>query len=127
MGGQKKKILIIEDDPTQSMMYEVALTTAGYKTIMASTAKSGIALAQKEKPDLIYLDMVLGDISGSDVIKILKADPLTKELTIVVLSNLNKKETIDKCRQLGATDFLIKMQYLPKDVVEKTKEYLKIN
>lgn len=124
MAVRKKKILIVEDDPTQAMMYEVALSAAGYKTIIVNTAKTGIAAAQKEKPDLIYLDMILGDMQGSDVINILKSDNSTKDLKIVILSNLNKKEIIDKCKSLGATDFLIKMQYLPKDIVGKTKEYL---
>lgn len=125
MAVKKKKILVIEDDPTQSMMYEVSLKGAGYKTLVANTAKQGIALAEKEQPDLIFLDMVLGDMEGSEVIKILKSDPKTQKLMIIALSNLNKKEIIEKCKALGAADFLIKMQYLPRDVVEKAGEYLK--
>lgn len=119
------KILIIEDDLTQAMMYEVAFNNGGYETIVANNGKGGIAKAQSEKPDLIYCDMVLGDITGQDVIATLKSDPATRDLKIVALSNLNKKEVQDEVLRLGAIEFLVKMQYVPRDIVAKTAEYLK--
>lgn len=119
------KILIIEDDLTQAMMYEVAFTNAGYETIVANNGKEGIAKAQSEKPDLIYCDMVLGDITGQDVISTLKSDTATRGLKIVALSNLNKKEVQDEVLHLGAIEFLVKMQYVPRDIVAKTAGYLK--
>jgi CheY-like chemotaxis protein len=119
------KILVIEDDLTQSMMYEVAFTNAGYKVVVANSGKDGIAKARSEAPDLIYCDMILGDLTGQEVIRTLKTDPATQNLKIVALSNLNKKEVQDEVLQLGAEEFLVKMQYVPKDIVAKTPGYLK--
>jgi CheY-like chemotaxis protein len=118
------KILIIEDDPTQSMMYGLEFSNKGFEVSIASSGKEGIAKAQTEKPDLIFCDMLLGDLSGQDIVKTLKADDLTKGITIVALSNLNKKEVQDEMIGLGARDFLVKVQYVPKDIAAKASEYL---
>lgn len=120
------KVLIIEDDPTQSMMYEIAFTSKGFEVVVANSGKEGIAKAQTEKPDIIFCDMVLGDLTGQDIIKTLKSDPVTKDLKIIVLSNLNQKEIQDEVLALGADEFLVKMVYFPRDIVEKAKEHLKI-
>lgn len=121
----KKKILLVEDDPTQAMMYQTAFNGAGYRALVAATGRQGIELAKKEKPDLIFLDVLLGDLNGTEVLKELKADPATKELKAVMLSNLNKEELKAECRRLGALDFLLKMQFLPKEIIAKIEEYLR--
>lgn len=118
MSTKDKKILLIEDDPTQAMMYELCFANAGYKTFVAHGGHEGIVLAKNELPDMIFLDMIMGDMEGIEVLKTLKADPATKDIRIVGLSNLNKKEFADRCRQAGALDFLVKMQYLPRDIVD---------
>ncbi len=120
------KVLIIEDDPTQSMMYEIEFNSKGFETVVANSGKDGIAKAQTEHPDIIFCDMVLGDLIGQDVIKVLKSDPITKDITFIALSNLNQKEVQDEVLGLGAAEFLVKMVYFPKDIVAKAKEHLKI-
>lgn len=120
----KVKILIIEDDQTQGMMYELAFDLAGYEVAVAESGKLGIAKAQEFKPDLIFLDMLLGDMTGQEILRALKANPLTDKLKVVALSNLNKKEIADECYALGALDYLVKMQFIPKEVVEKVPGYL---
>ncbi|KKR21146.1 MAG: Response regulator receiver [Parcubacteria group bacterium GW2011_GWE2_39_37] len=125
MEDKKAKILIAEDDPAQLMMLEVSLMNAGYSVVTATNGKTTITQASAEKPDLIFLDMLMPDIGGLDVIKKLKGDPITKNIKIVALSNLNKKEIIDQCLAAGALDFLVKMLFVPKDIVEKVGEYLK--
>lgn len=125
METKKYKILIAEDDPAQVMISEVSLINAGYTVIVATNGKATVEMAKSELPDLIFLDMLMPDIGGLDVIKILKADSLTKNIKIVALSNLNKKEIIDECMAAGALDFLVKMLFVPKDIVEKAGEYLK--
>lgn len=120
------KVLIIEDDPTQSMMYELEFANKGFDVVVAGNGKEGIAKAQTVKPDIIFCDMVLGDLTGQDVIKVLKADPLTKDIKVIALSNLNQKEIQDEMMKLGATEFLVKMAYFPRDIVAKAKEHLDI-
>jgi CheY-like chemotaxis protein len=121
---EKIKILIIEDDQTQAMMYELAFSSAGYETKVAESGKLGIAMAQEFQPDLIFMDMLLGDMTGQEILIAMSANPMTKNLRKVALSNLNKKEISDECIRLGAIDFLVKMQYIPKEIVEKVPAYL---
>lgn len=120
----KAKILVIEDDPAQAMMYQVALVAAGFKVFLADTAATGLALAVRQQPDLIFLDMVLPDADGLATLKTLKTNLKTAGIKIIVLSNLNKREVIDQSLRSGAADFLVKMQFLPKEVAAKAKEQL---
>lgn len=122
---EKVKILIIEDDPTQAMMYELAFSSAGYETAVAASGKEGIALAQQFRPAIVFLDMILGDLTGQEILVALRDNPMTKDIKKVALSNLNKKEVAEECLKLGAIDFLVKMQFIPKEIVEKVPEYLK--
>ncbi|MEI8361160.1 MAG: response regulator [bacterium] len=121
---EKIKILVIEDDQTQAMMYELAFTTAGYLVDVAYTGKQGITKAQEFKPDLIFLDMLLGDMKGQEILVALNSNPLTKDIKKVALSNLNKKEIADECYKLGVLDFLVKIQFIPKEIIEKIPGYL---
>jgi CheY-like chemotaxis protein len=122
--GGAKKILLIEDDPQQIMIYETEFNNYGYKIMVADNGMKGIEIAKRELPDLIFLDMILGDIEGMQVLRKLKAEPKTKDLKVVVLSNLNKKELADEAAALGAIDYLVKIQYLPREIVEQAKKYL---
>lgn len=120
-----KKILLIEDDATQVMMYSVEFENFGYKLLVANKGKDGIDLANKEKPDLILLDMLLGDMEGIEVLKTIKNDPKTKDLKVVVMSNFSKKGIEQDCRQAGAFDFWSKSQFVPREIVTKAEAAMK--
>lgn len=125
MGNAKPKILLVEDDDDQSMMYEFALRRSGFNVAIARNGKEGIIMALKEQPNLILLDLVLPDMSGQSILTELKGIHATKDIKVVILSNLNKKEVIEECYRLGAEDFVIKMQFLPREVAAKVAGYLK--
>jgi CheY-like chemotaxis protein len=119
-----KKVMLVEDDPTQSMMYELEFKNNGYHVIIADNGAKALKTAVLEQPDIIFLDMILGDMSGLELLKRLKAEPKTKNIKTVVLSNLQKKEIIDEAKAVGALDFLVKMHFFPKDVVARCNKYL---
>lgn len=121
---KKKKVMLVEDDPTQSMMYELEFSNHGYRVVIADSGAKALKMASKEQPDIIFLDMILGDMSGLELLKKLKADPKTKNIKAVVLSNLQKKEIIEEAKEIGALDFLIKVHFFPKDVVIRCGKYL---
>lgn len=125
MANAKPKILLIEDDDDQLMMYEIALKKAGFSVIFARNGKQGIIMSLKYKPDLILLDLVLPDMSGQETLTELKNLHATRDIKVVILSNLNKQEVIEECYDLGAEDFIIKMQFLPREVAAKALTYLK--
>ena len=84
----------------------------------------GLRLARTKKPDLILLDLILPKINGFDVLKQLKEDPDTKEIPVIVLTNLEGMQDIEKVIGLGATTYLIKANYSLVEVMEKIKKAL---
>ena len=119
-----KKILFIEDEATLQKTFGDVLQQKGYKVINALDGEIGLRLAKSEKPDLILLDLILPRIHGFDVLKRLKQDPETKAIPIIVLTNLEGIQDIDKVIELGATTYLVKTQYKIEEVIEKIKKIL---
>ena len=119
-----KKILFIEDESALQKTIGEVLKQEGYQLISALDGESGLRLAQKEKPDLILLDLVLPKLHGFDVLKKLKADKETSHIPVIVLTNLEGVEEVEKAIELGATTYLIKAQYSLEEVIEKIKKAL---
>ncbi len=84
----------------------------------------GLNLAKEQKPDLILLDLILPKINGFDVLKNLKADKETKEIPVIVLTNLEGIEDVERVLSLGATTYLVKTQYEIEEVLGKIKKAL---
>ena len=82
----------------------------------------GLKLAKSKKPDLILLDLVLPKVHGFEVLKELKSDSGTKDIPIIVLTNLEAIEDVNKAIELGAKTYLVKTQYNLEEVVEKVKK-----
>ena len=119
-----KKILFIEDESALQKTVGESLKQEGYDIISAIDGEVGLRLAQEKKPDLIILDLVLPKMHGFDVLKKLKENTETENIPVIVLTNLEGVEDIDKAIELGATTYLVKAQYDLKEVVEKIKKTL---
>jgi len=93
----RKKILIVEDDMDAQLMLEKGLTAEGYSVITAYNGNKALFLAKSNRPDLIILDKVLGDMDGEEVVAKLKHDSKTKDIPIIFLSALfSKTEALKK-------------------------------
>ena len=119
-----KKILFIEDESALQKTFGEVLGQEGYEVVSALDGESGLRLAESEKPDLILLDLVLPKIHGFEVLKILKGNSNTKDIPIIVLTNLEAIEDVDKAIELGATTYLVKAQYSLEEVLIKVKKVL---
>lgn len=119
-----KKILFVEDESALQKTFGDILGKNDYKMVSALDGEIGLRLAKSEKPDLILLDLVLPRVHGLEVLKKLKEDPETKEIPVIVLTNLEEMEDIDKAIKLGATTYLVKMRYTIEEVMEKVKKAL---
>jgi DNA-binding response OmpR family regulator len=119
-----KKILFIEDESALQKTFGEVLGQEGYEVVSALDGESGLRLAESEKPDLILLDLVLPKIHGFEVLKKLKGDSNTKDIPIIVLTNLEAIEDVDKAIELGATTYLVKAQYSLEEVLIKVKKVL---
>jgi DNA-binding response OmpR family regulator len=119
-----KTILFIEDESALQKTFGDILRKEGYQMISALDGEIGLKLAKGKTPDLILLDLILPKIHGFDVLKKLKEDEETKEIPVIVLTNLEALREIDKAIELGARTYLVKTQYSLEEVVEKIKKAL---
>jgi len=120
-----KKILFIEDEFTLQKSMGEFLEKAGFKIIQALDGEIGLNLAEKEKPDLILLDLILHKISGFEVLKRLKENKETKDIPVIILTNLEESTDVGKSLELGATTYLVKSDQSLDDVLERIKETLR--
>jgi len=120
-----KKILFIEDEAALQKTFGEILRQEGYEMVSALDGEIGLRLAEAEKPDLILLDLILPRMHGFDVLKELKTKEPTKNIPIIILTNLEKAEDIQKALELGATTYLVKANYTLEEVIKKVKKVLK--
>ncbi|MBI2042468.1 MAG: response regulator [Candidatus Nealsonbacteria bacterium] len=119
-----KKILFIEDESALQKTFSEVLTQEGYQMLSALDGEEGLRTAKSAKPDLILLDLILPKLHGFEVLKALKEDPATKDIPIIVLTNLESTSDVEKALELGATTYLVKASYDLEDVVKKVKDAL---
>ncbi len=116
-----KKILFIEDEQALQRTISEALHREGFEVLNAIDGDSGARLAKTEKPDMILLDLILPRRSGFDVLKELKATEETKDIPVIVLTNLESPADVDRAIELGATTYLVKANYDLSDIIKKIK------
>lgn len=119
-----KKILFIEDEAALQEAFGGFLKQAGYKVLNALDGEIGLRLAKTEKPDLILLDIVLPKYNGFEVLEKLKSEKETENIPVIVLTNMEKMEDINKAIELGAKTYLVKTQYELKEVIDKIKKII---
>jgi len=119
------KILFVEDEPMLQKELAEILNQEKFKTLSAFDGEEGLKIAQEEKPNLILLDLILPKKDGFEVLKELKAGKKTKDIPVIILTNLEGVGDIEKALELGATTYLVKANYKLEDVIGKIKELLK--
>ena len=120
-----EKIVFIEDERTLQKMLGEALVAAGFSVASANDGEAGLALVLQEMPDLVLLDLILPKLDGFSVLQALKGDEKTKDIPVMVLTNLETAEDVEKVITLGATTYLVKANYDLPDIVAKVREVLK--
>jgi len=117
------RILLVEDSKPIRRANEKALLGAGYEVVCAVDGESALRFARDLKPDLILLDMILPRMSGVDVLRHLKDEPVTADIPVVVLSSLSEKNR-QKLVEEGAEDYLEKGELMPEDGVNLLPQML---
>ncbi len=115
------KILVVEDEAPIREMYELTLKGGGFEVETAPDGEAGLKAASNH-PDLIFLDIMLPKMNGIDILRNIKNNPETKDIPVIMLTNLGQDSIINEALNLGAREFLIKVQISPFDLVEKAKE-----
>jgi len=121
----KGKILLVEDDMFLRDIYAEVLEKEGFIVLAADDGETGIRLGlDNSDARIMLLDIMLPKIHGIDVLKKLKSEPVTKNLTIVMLTNLTEESVIQESLHSGAAGYLVKVKFTPTQVVEKVKEFI---
>jgi len=117
-----RKILFIEDESALQKTLGDALRDKNYEVISALNGELGLNLAEREKPDLILLDLILPKIDGLKVLSKLKTNKATKNIPVIVLTNVEDTEKIDKAIELGISAYLVKANYSLQEVIDKIEQ-----
>jgi CheY-like chemotaxis protein len=118
------KIMLVEDDNNLREIYEARLLAEGYEIVSAHDGEEALALAVKEKPDLIISDVMMPKISGFDMLDILRSTPETKDTKVIMMTALSQAEDKDRADKLGADRYLVKSQVTLEDVAKIAREVL---
>ncbi|MFA5030379.1 MAG: response regulator [Patescibacteria group bacterium] len=134
----KPKVLLIDDDHSLIHMYTLKFTLDDtYELLTADTPERGLEIARDASPDIILLDLVLpksaqsfGNLNkeiGFHVLEELKKDEKTKDIPVVILTNLDEKTqgNVERAKELGAIDYWVKAHYQPAEVIEKVRQLVK--
>ena len=119
------KILIIDDEELMIAPYEMVLSNAGYKVLTTPRASEGLEIIDKEKPDVVLLDMLMPEMNGIDFLQILKFKKKIGMQHIIVFSNIENPELVRAVNTLGVKDFLLKVEYTPHQLAEYIANILK--
>ena len=122
--NKKINILLVEDDPFLIDIYSTKLKEHNYCVSVASDGQDAINKITETIPDLVLLDVVLPKLDGIEVLKTIKTNPKTKDVKVVVLSNLSQTYEVSKALEMGAVSYLIKSHYSPSDVMQEIKKFL---
>ncbi len=119
-------ILIVEDTELLRRIYQDKLTQKGYNTLTAADGLECLNAIRANKVDLVLLDLIMPRMSGLEALAAIKADPRTKDVPIIILSNLGQDADIQRGLDMGASDYLIKNSAKPADVSAKISATLQL-
>ena len=118
------KIMVVEDDASLREIYSIRITAEGYEVVSAGDGEEALAVAVREKPDLILSDVMMPKISGFDMLDILRSTPETANIKVVMMTALSAEDQRQRGERLGADRYLVKSQVGIEDVVNVIHEIL---
>jgi len=121
-----KKILIIEDEEIMFSLLEKRLKGEGYDIQIARDGQAGLAMMRQEKPDLVLLDIIMPKMNGFDVLEAMRADSSLKDVSAIIISNSGQPVELDRAKELGVKDWLIKTEFDIQEVLAKVKKQLNL-
>ena len=118
-----KKILVVDDDRHVPRLSKTALERAGYEVLLAADGMEALATIERERPDLILLDIAMPNMDGFDTLRRLKSAPATVAIRIVIVTARSAEEDLMRAWQAGADGYLIK-PFAPLQMISMVKTAL---
>jgi two-component system phosphate regulon response regulator PhoB/two-component system alkaline phosphatase synthesis response regulator PhoP len=119
-----KRILLVEDDRFLRRACEASLRQRGFTVIAAADGEEGLRQGRAEHPDLILLDLLMPKLAGVEVLRALKADPETKAIPVLILSNSSREQDVSEVISLGAVDYWVKADLSLKELGDRVARLL---
>jgi DNA-binding response OmpR family regulator len=124
MANKKYKVLMVEDDPDQIMMYQAQFEMDGFKFLNGKKYSEAKEIIDKENPDLILLDLLLGAEAGEDILVKLKDEKITDKIPVFIFTNLKDERDEEKFKKMGACGYWPKTKYAPSQLCDTIKKFL---
>ncbi len=121
-----KRILLVEDDNALAAVYVARLQAEGFDVRRVENGEEALASALSYHPDLVMLDVMMPKISGFDVLEILRNTPETADLKVIMLTALSQDSDVQRAKELGANEYLVKSQVVISDVVDRIRHHLAV-
>jgi DNA-binding response OmpR family regulator len=119
----RKSILVVEDDKFLRELLVKKLSGEAYNVFSAIDGEEAFKVLDKEKIDLILLDIILPGINGFEILKRLKEDPTVGHVPVMMLTNLGQQSDQQRGEELGAKDYMVKADYTPAEIVDRIKNF----
>ena len=117
-----KKVLWVEDDKFLNDILTRKLAATKCTALHASEGEEALVLINKEMPDIIMLDVILSGMDGFEILRRIKSDPKTKNIPVILLSNLGQESDIQRGKDLGAEKFLVKATVTPNEILDEIRK-----
>lgn len=118
------KIVLVEDDVMLAEIYQTRLLLAGYDCVVANDGALGVTAIQQHLPDLALLDLMLPQISGDEILRIMRASDWGKDIPVIILTNISESEAPDSLKQLQFERYIIKVRLENNQLAEIVSETL---
>lgn len=118
------KIAIVEDDQAISNMYRIKFQLEGYKVETAINGKLGLKLARNMRPDMILLDLMMPEMNGDEMLRLLRRTPWGKKIKVMILTNVGEEEIPAELQKLGVRSVILKADKTPRQVAAAVKQQL---
>lgn len=119
------RILIVEDDLLLVKMYKTKFEHENFEVVTATDGQEALDIvATDDNINLVILDFMMPRMSGLDFLKTIRQNEKTKDLKVMMLSNMSNPAEIEEVKKLGIVDFLVKADHTPSQIVEKIKSYI---
>jgi DNA-binding response OmpR family regulator len=118
------KVAIIEDDAAISQMYRIKFEAEGYEVETAENGKLGLELAEKMKPNIILLDLMMPVMTGEEMLAALRKTDWGATIKVIILTNRGEQEIPPEVKELGVDALILKAAMTPRQVAELVKAKL---
>ena len=124
-GAKKPHVLVVDDEPSVLMTYQMILEQQGYQVLVAENGREALERAKSSLPDLILLDLMMPGMDGMTLLTKLRREPGFEDLPVIMLSALSDEAGMRKAKELGAQDYLVKSRFTYDDLVRRVEQHVR--